>query len=308
MKRKFVFLLSLLLQLLFLTYVGFSQREVKADGFPVHNIDTGLNYATIQETVAGIHDVAVVNVSLSTYEVIETLRIDIEVVVRNEGDFTERFNVTTYANQTFNVTAIDTYFVTSLGSLDQITIPFVWNTTEVSSGNYTITAEASVLDGETDITDNIKTSDKIWVKADNTAPVIGVPVQNPDSSVVWIYTQVWVFVNVSDFGSGVRRVILLWRVENNTRYDNTMWWNQTMGYSTIPRHEYIGIIPYYDSGTWISYKIVAYDGAGNQAVRDHGSLYYVYHIIPEFPSFIILPIFMTFTLIAVIVYRRKLTV
>ena len=303
MNRKLILVLSLFVLFSFL-YVEFRKVEGNScNDCTVCSIDIEWDYTTIQEaTNAEIHDVAVINVTLSVHEVYESQNIDIEVVVRNEGDFTERFNVTTYANQTSNVIAIDTYLVTSLGSPDQITIPFVWNTTEVAPGNYTITAEASVLDGETDIADNIKTSNSVWIKADNTAPVIGVPVQDPPGNIVWVTAySVDISVNVTDFGSGVHTVILSWRVENWTAY--TVYENRTMVHST--GDTYTWYIPIYRSGAWISYRIIAYDGAGNQAVRDHGGLYYVYHVIPEFPSFLIIPLFMITTLLAAIAYKRN---
>jgi hypothetical protein len=64
-------------------------------------------------------------------------------------------------------------------------------------------------------------------------------------------------------------------------------------------------IPEFENGTWIEYKITAYDNNGNQAVNDNQGHYYIYHVIPEFPPFLILPLFMTATLLAVISCRRK---
>jgi hypothetical protein len=56
---------------------------------------------------------------------------------------------------------------------------------------------------------------------------------------------------------------------------------------------------------WVTYKIIAYDNSGNQAINDNHGYYYVYHVIPEFPSLIILPLLMITTLLVVIVYKRK---
>jgi nitrous oxidase accessory protein len=51
MERKIVFMLSLFL-LFFLPYLGFKSAEAKAySGYPVHNLNTGLDYATIQEAI-----------------------------------------------------------------------------------------------------------------------------------------------------------------------------------------------------------------------------------------------------------------
>jgi len=61
----------------------------------------------------------------------------------------------------------------------------------------------------------------------------------------------------------------------------------------------------YENCTWLKYKIIAYDNSGNRAVNDNHGHSYVYHVIPEFPSALILPLFMIATLLAVMAYRRR---
>jgi hypothetical protein len=73
----------------------------------------------------------------------------INVTLANQGDFTETFNVTVYAN----TTAIQTKTLT-LTSLNSTTITFTWNTTGFAKGNYTISAYAWPVPGETDSADN----------------------------------------------------------------------------------------------------------------------------------------------------------
>ena len=52
MKGKFVFVFCLLLSTSFLSFARFDQRDAKASStLPIHNIDTGLNYSTIQEAI-----------------------------------------------------------------------------------------------------------------------------------------------------------------------------------------------------------------------------------------------------------------
>jgi hypothetical protein len=77
------------------------------------------------------------------------------VTVLNEGDFPETFNVTVYANFTeyANSTEIGKQEVTlNLGQ--NATIPFIWNTTGFAKGNYTISAYAWPVSGETETADN----------------------------------------------------------------------------------------------------------------------------------------------------------
>lgn len=53
---------------------------------------------------------------------------------------------------------------------------------------------------------------------------------------------------------------------------------------------------------------MAYDNAGNMAVEDNAEQYYVYVVIQEFPSFFIPLLFMTATLLALMIYKKKHTV
>ncbi len=64
-------------------------------------------------------------------------------------------------------------------------------------------------------------------------------------------------------------------------------------------------IPGQTVGTWVKYRITAYDNAGNSGTEDNLGQYYSYEIIPEFPSSAVLSIFFMATLLAVTVYRRK---
>lgn len=98
------------------------------------------------------HDVAVVDIIPSTNEVNESDLVDIAVVIQNNGDFIETFNVTAYANTTI----IQSQTVSNLAPTAQTTQTFIWNTTGVSYGNYTIKAEASIVPEETHIADNVK--------------------------------------------------------------------------------------------------------------------------------------------------------
>jgi hypothetical protein len=243
----------------------------------------------------GAHDVAIINVSLSANEVYPGVHdVEINVVVKNDGDYTERFNVTVYANGTSGLIGIDTYDVASLGSSDQIIIPFVWNTAGVSLGNYTIVANASIVPGETNAANNVGTGGSVLVRQDDTAPVIGVPVQSP-------MNPPYVTVAVTDPGTGVDSVILSYSVDSGVSWSNVSMYGEGDG-----RYSARGAMPYFDIGTNVSYKIFASDRAGNQAIRDHAGNYYVFTvIIPEFPLFLILPLFMIAPLPAVIVYRRK---
>jgi hypothetical protein len=101
----------------------------------------------------GIYNIAITNVSPSKTVVAQDYSLNINVVVANQGDFTETFNVTAYAN----TTAIQTETLT-LTSQSFTTLTLTWNTTGFAKGNYTISAYAWPVPGETNTADNNLTS------------------------------------------------------------------------------------------------------------------------------------------------------
>jgi len=76
--------------------------------------------------------------------------VSINVTVENQGDFTENFDLTAYANTTviFTLTNI------TLTSGNSTTITFTWNTIGVPYGNYTISANAAIVLDEINTADN----------------------------------------------------------------------------------------------------------------------------------------------------------
>jgi len=103
------------------------------------------------------HDVAITNVTCNPV-VYQKYNSTIYVTVENQGNFTETFNVTVYAN----TTEIETQEIT-LSSGASTTIPFTWNTTRLSKGNYTIWAYAWPVTGEIDFDDNNCTNGWIFI-------------------------------------------------------------------------------------------------------------------------------------------------
>jgi parallel beta-helix repeat protein len=132
---------------------------------------------------------------------------------------------------------------------------------------------------------------------DNIPPEIGEPVQDPVEDVE-PYQNVTVTVNVTDFGTGVYNVTLRYSIDNGTSW-------MSLNMTEISTNTYQATIPGYDEGAWITYKIVAYDNAGNFAVKDNNGYYYAYHVIPEFTSALILPLLMLATLVATVLLKKK---
>jgi len=160
-----------------------------------------------------------------------------------------------------------------------------------------------ILDGETRtenpisvIMDANHTLEAYFI--DNIPPEISEPMQNPLPDNVQPFQDVTVWVNVTDYGTGIKYVTL-WYSRNNG-----LEWT-ILNMTKISEGTYQAIIQGYENCTWITYKIIAYDNAGNSATKDNNGYGYKYHIIPEYPSAPILILLMLTTLIATILLKKK---
>jgi hypothetical protein len=90
------------------------------------------------------HDTAITSVAPSKTIVGHGYSLSVTVTVANQGDSTEAFNVTAYAN----TTPIATQAVT-LASGSSTTITFTWNTAGFAYGSYNISANVTLPSGET---------------------------------------------------------------------------------------------------------------------------------------------------------------
>ena len=97
-----------------------------------------------------IHDVAVIDVSPSKTVVAQGYLASINVTVENQGTTTETFVVTASAN----TTTIGIQTVTNLTAGAKESLIFDWNTMGWAKDNYTISAVADTVPGETDTADN----------------------------------------------------------------------------------------------------------------------------------------------------------
>jgi len=115
------------------------------------------------------------------------------------------------------------------------------------------------------------------IKLDKTAPTIGVPSRTPDEDIL-PEQEVKVSVGVTDVVSGVKNVSLSYTTD-----DGLTWTNLPMNYNSSTSL-YEATIPPQRAGTWVKYKMVAQDNAGNQATKDGADPFFIYQVIPEFPT------------------------
>ncbi len=140
--------------------------EAKMGGTtPLSLANTILGNSTAQRishtTVDGIVEVAGANVAVlsvvpSKTVVCQSYPIKINVTVENQGDYTETFNLTVYANTT-GISRTEVI----LTSHTFTTVTFTWNTTGFAIGNYSLSAYAEPVPGETNTEDNTYTDG--WV-------------------------------------------------------------------------------------------------------------------------------------------------
>jgi parallel beta-helix repeat protein len=139
----------------------------------------------------------------------------------------------------------------------------------------------------------------VGIRLDKTAPTIEIPSREPAGD-VQPHQSVKVSVNVTDTISNVKNVTLHYSLNNGTSWEAPI----SMNYNASTNLYEVTILGQ-QAGTWVKYKIIAYDYAGNNATLEGTEPYFVYQVVPEFPSFLIPPLFMIATLLAVIVYKRR---
>jgi len=105
------------------------------------------------------HDIAIASLNLSKTIVGQGYAVKINVNITNHGEAAETFNVTAYVN----TTEIEEQTVTGLAPGENLTLTFTWNTTGIATGNYTVSAYATPVLGETHTTDNMLINGTVFV-------------------------------------------------------------------------------------------------------------------------------------------------
>jgi parallel beta-helix repeat protein len=107
------------------------------------------SHLSVFTLIRPLHNIAITNANPSKTVVGQGYSLNTNVIVANQGDYTETFNVTVLANTTI----IASQTVTLLAG-NSTTVAFTWNTASFAKGNYTINAFAWPVLNETDTADN----------------------------------------------------------------------------------------------------------------------------------------------------------
>ena len=153
------------------------------------------------------------------------------------------------------------------------------------------------------VTDTVTTQDQtkvveLFLVGDAEPPEIHDPSHEPEEP-LWTDT-VKVSVNVTDDLSGVHDVILSYRID-----EELSWTNKTMTYNSTTLL-YEDNIPPQPIGTNVTYMITAHDNAGTPALNNNGGEYFIYTVIPEFSSVVILLLTLALSTLTIIFTKKKL--
>jgi len=108
-----------------------------------------------------IRDIAITNITPHESWVYQGWTLNISVTVKNKGDVNETFSVALY----YDNTLIENLTVTDLPPNNETTLIFEWNTQNVTPCcNYSISAEASKVPYETNLSDNQLIDGKVKVR------------------------------------------------------------------------------------------------------------------------------------------------
>ncbi|MDH5635780.1 MAG: hypothetical protein OEY47_03845 [Candidatus Bathyarchaeota archaeon] len=135
------------------------------------------------------------------------------------------------------------------------------------------------------------------VLEDSSPPVIEDVYQEPANDTVTADDKVMVYANVTDEESGVKQASLNYTNGNGT------W--ITVKMTNLEGNKWNGTIPAFLYDTYVNYTVVAEDQVGNTITTEEMGYTYQYHVIPEFPSFLILPIFIIITLFTATILQKN---
>jgi parallel beta-helix repeat protein len=112
--------------------------------------------------------------------------------------------------------------------------------------------------------------------------------------------------DIVEVNATVTHCFLLEQVTLNCTYTNSSaTWTESINMTNLEDDIWNGIIPALPVGTNVTYVIVARDNAGNSINSTSQGYTFEYPVVIEFPTFLILPLLMIASLLAVIFCKRK---
>lgn len=204
-----------------------------------------------------IHDIAVSSISAPS-PAAQGATVNISVNVANQGTRPESFTVTA-TDATDSVTIGSQGVNLDAGSSTVLT--FNWNTSGSSLGSHTINAEASAVAGETNTTNNIKSTTVNIVQPDTTPPVISnvqvSSVTDTKSTITWATNEP--ADSLVRYGTGIP--------SSGTAYNSAPVTNHSITLSGL------------SANTTYFFEVQSADSSGNSAVDNNTGNYYSFTTI-----------------------------
>jgi len=141
---------------------------------------------------------------------------------------------------------------------------------------------------------------RVYFSVDTMPPNITNVCQLPLKDNVLPEDEVQVNATVTDDVSGVKRVTMFYAYGNSSGT-----WIRTADMTNLEENIWSATIPKLPYCTNVTYTITAEDNVGNIITTVEMGYDIQYHVIPEFTSFLVLPLFIAAALLAVVVYRRR---
>ena len=172
------------------------------------------------------------------------------------------------------------------------------------SGNTTLTGleegEHWIIVYAKDTAGRMGASCKVYFSVDTVPPNITSICQFPPEDNVLPEDEVEVNATVTDDVSGVKHVTLFYAYANTSGI-----WIGTVQMTNIEADIWSATIPSLPYCTNVTYAILAEDNVGNIITTVEMGYSIQYHVIPEFPSFLILLILIIATLLTTLFCKRK---
>ena len=171
------------------------------------------------------------------------------------------------------------------------------NTTTLENTTLTLLEGShSVVVYANDTLGKMGSSDTVHFTVDLTAPNITAVIQYPPADNVQPDDEVSVNASITDVWSSVKWATLNYTLANGTSYTENM--------TDIGGDVWTATIPAYPYCTNVTYVIQATDQVGNSITTEEMGFEYQYHVIPEFASLLLLPVFMLATFAIAVVLRK----
>jgi hypothetical protein len=182
----------------------------------------------------------------------------------------------------------------SLDEQENLTMIANTSLTDLSDGAHSIVVYANDTSG------NMATSAHIYFTVDTMPPEILEVAQTPPATDVLPDDGVEINATLTDHTSGIKQATLVYAFTNSTGP-----WIRVEAMVPLGANVWNALIPAFPRSTNVTYVVIAEDVAGHSIATSDLGYTYQYHVVPEFPALIILPLLVAATLITAISMRAR---